>query len=892
MDAKSENALFYALELHELHPPKPIVGAFHLLLAMQWIGYALNEQIPWPLPIKDIRCAFAVTHLPVWDQNAVCMPYNEQVFKIMHYVFTGLSITCFLTLVACVTLKTFMNQNLLRFIAGFNRFLLLALAEPFFVPAVRILIQGNPDRLGWPVFLVGCVALAALLFVTVVQRAMLLDPTPTGQSWSARAHGRSHIALSVMQVGAGFALGLAPRVLAQLLVAGVSFVTGLLFWFTQPYYAHGVNVFYVSFLLLGTFTGVLAAIVGTASPGDSSVESGAPAALSMMAAWGGPLVLVFGYLLVKWRFLPKTAVVLDDFPQVVQYPFGKKGMKEKEPISEHRRYAPETTEHDNEDEDEDVFHHDDLRLTEASDDDASSIRSDGPNRRRASAAPSTKATREIVSTAVRLPLIFDSDSNAVLNGDLRSVSFSFEVELFLRFLYNLDPNLPDEYRHSLMDYGEQVFAHAFNRFPQNGLIIHHYILFLGFCVEDLPQTFAHLKAIRHRVVPIDVKYFAYRIESKLANTLQLEDLMTQTQIKAARRHHRAILVQLVQLWTALNTKAPDIMRLDSITRRLHKQRTSALKAFQALLSDSNVNPTVFRHWGLFVETVLLDSGMANEIYVQSKVLESKSRAKNDKRAKRSKKGDDEEGLMSEHVTPFEIVRQKEAGYNNTNILKLVRNMKIGFGVLIVLLSVSCVVFFMFSEDLEKIVKQSFHGAQIRTKTQQASAWVKSLDFPTISSRIGVAPTMNNVARDVFSSHNRLTAGDLGTFGSHLEYFHYPRVPVVHYFGNLTVHKERDVINVWDIGFDLAYQLRESARTINNTVASPSTRFILQNGPTTVAHTWNLSMQFYVEDAAKEAQSHFYVQSALAMIALTVALVIYLMHKWSFKVWSRLPLRYV
>jgi hypothetical protein len=43
------------------------------------------------------------------------------------------------------------------------------------------------------------------------------------------------------------------------------------------------------------------------------------------------------------------------------------------------------------------------------------------------------------------------------------------------------------------------------------------------------------------------------------------------------------------------------------------------------------------------------------------------------------------------------------------------------------------------------------------------------------------------------------------------------------------------------------------------------------------------MQFYVEDAAKEAQSHFYVQSALAMIALTVALVIYLMHKWSFKV---------
>ena len=102
---------------------------------------------------------------------------------------------------------------------------------------------------------------------------------------------------------------------------------------------------------------------------------------------------------------------------------------------------------------------------------------------------------------------------------------------------------------------------------------------------------------------------------------------------------------------ALLSKHPDITRLDHISRRIHKHRTEALRNFSHMLHSSNINPLVFRHWGLFVETVLEDPEAANRIYTQSTLLRDTDSRKRESAANQVCDGHGTEGGegAEEHV---------------------------------------------------------------------------------------------------------------------------------------------------------------------------------------------------------------------------------------------------
>ena len=188
--------------------------------------------------------------------------------------------------------------------------------------------------------------------------------------------------------------------------------------------------------------------------------------------------------------------------------------------------------------------------------------------------------------------------------------------------------------------------------------------------------------------------------------------MTQHLVRCARRSHRKVLVQLVQFWQTLSSKRPDINRLEQISRYIYKQRKESLDNFQQLLSGATINPMVFRQWGLFTETVLEEPEMATRIYIEARLLQDTDQRKREfaRRAIQEDKADEDEMLdldmgpalsMPEDVIHCKKVRlQKETG-----VTTLVLCIRLGFLALLLLVVGSCVVSFLYSQGLEKIVLQ-------------------------------------------------------------------------------------------------------------------------------------------------------------------------------------------
>ena len=71
---------------------------------------------------------------------------------------------------------------------------------------------------------------------------------------------------------------------------------------------------------------------------------------------------------------------------------------------------------------------------------------------------------------------------------------------------------------------------------------------MAFVEEDLQKTSAYLRALGRANIFVDVRYFAYKVQNTLSSTLHVEDFLTQSLVRSARRHHRQVLVQLVQFW--------------------------------------------------------------------------------------------------------------------------------------------------------------------------------------------------------------------------------------------------------------------------------------------------------------------------------------------------------
>ena len=84
--------------------------------------------------------------------------------------------------------------------------------------------------------------------------------------------------------------------------------------------------------------------------------------------------------------------------------------------------------------------------------------------------------------------------------------------------------------------------------------------------------------------------------------------------------------------------------------------------------------------------------------------------------------EDEEVAVEEGVqdlTPADVVhRKKQKSGHGQDVIMLVKSIKLGFVVLVLLLVTSCVVFSSYSESLQRIVYQIHEASRLRTKTQQ------------------------------------------------------------------------------------------------------------------------------------------------------------------------------
>ena len=79
------------------------------------------------------------------------------------------------------------------------------------------------------------------------------------------------------------------------------------------------------------------------------------------------------------------------------------------------------------------------------------------------------------------------------------------------------------------------------------------------------------------------------------------------------------------------------------------------------------------------------------------------------------------------------------------------------------------------------------ASRLRTKTQQAAAWLEARHLPAIRGRIDMQRTLESITRDIRSAHTQLSAGSLSTFGAHLELYHTPWVPTTFYYSNGEEH---------------------------------------------------------------------------------------------------------
>ena len=202
MGKRFEEKLYNLLQKHEVRLPTSLLVALHLLFGMQWVAFSLNERTNWANPVRDLQCAFAMTHLPFWDEGATCFAHSAGLFTIAHWTVVGL-----VALTALLSCALYVNPLDLRSTVAFppllhvNRGLILLLTEFLFVPGVRLLLEGTPARIGWPAFFIGIMALAYHVALACFARLLLADILPLNASHlDARAHGRAHVFLTFMQV--------------------------------------------------------------------------------------------------------------------------------------------------------------------------------------------------------------------------------------------------------------------------------------------------------------------------------------------------------------------------------------------------------------------------------------------------------------------------------------------------------------------------------------------------------------------------------------------------------------------------------------------------------------------------------------------------------------------
>ena len=109
----SDDAFFTFLDGHEVLQPTAALLAQHCLFAMQWIAFAINEGLDWASPIRDLQCAFVMTHLPFWDQGNRCFSHHPTAHLAAHWTAVALPALCMLfTLLLCFPPRRFLKSSL------------------------------------------------------------------------------------------------------------------------------------------------------------------------------------------------------------------------------------------------------------------------------------------------------------------------------------------------------------------------------------------------------------------------------------------------------------------------------------------------------------------------------------------------------------------------------------------------------------------------------------------------------------------------------------------------------------------------------------------------------------------------------------------------------------
>ena len=311
---KDSDIFFGLLESHEVRMPNFALMALHLVFGMQWIAFTINEATAWDKPVAEIQCPFVMTHLPFWDEGGRCFGYSQTFFEIVHWAVVGLiSSAVLMSVLLYINPRRFISATVGTSLTQVNRILLLLLTEFLFVPCIRLLLEAKPDRLGWLSFLLGCVALVFLFASTCCTRFIFSDVLPCNVSnLNARAHGRVHVLLTILQTTLAGVLAFAPALVSQITVAVLSLMAAAVFWHCQPFYRHAVNAYYVAIFAVATYTGFLSVF---------ATVVGASTGVAWALATGGALVLPLGFYVATWRFFPMYPVSEGSLPDMAFHPF-------------------------------------------------------------------------------------------------------------------------------------------------------------------------------------------------------------------------------------------------------------------------------------------------------------------------------------------------------------------------------------------------------------------------------------------------------------------------------------------------------------------------------------------------------------------------------------------
>ena len=847
------------LEVLDFVVPVGFEAIVLIIEAMQLLAISFVEAIPW---VGPLRCVLYVTHLPIWEPAGTCLPFDQTVLMVANLTAVGLvMLTTFFALIEFIFIKQKTRNNFSLVLPFCVRILVYLISRPLFIPLMRLLLQAGWVRGKWGEGLIGFIATIPLVFWSMLSRGLLFDVLPASNSLYAASTGRVHVMNWLFVTLTLVLLASASPVVPQVIWALGSLASACAFWYCQPHLGTGMNSFQLGLLTLCAVTAVMAVVI---------LILQSPSMHELLSwIWIGVAipVILLGFWMNRRRFSPRYDVPSDGFPNMFQYPY--RDMPEPEEVDEETIDAPH--------------------------------------------AGSIKAM-------VRLPVLRGA-SGLIITSHIPIVRITLDVELAVRFMYNRRDLTPD-FMQNLIHYCDNVYKRALERYPDSTFVKAHYGIFMASMIpQEQTQAYAYLKAVLLAGnAPLDTWYMSYKLISNMAaSTSRLHDLQTTGLMKEARRHHRAALVQMVSLWHVLMSDKVNVERLNSVTSSINKSSLAALDIFRALGQVQQRNPIVLRQMARFIQTVMNDQETAQVVLNEAELLEENAEPKS-----RSAAGSQHSKGNSSRVSSRDssmgvgaikwLQKNPDKGTSGAGsgqpVNRLSSNIQLAFLLLLLLLGTSCGLYYYFSRALQNHIHEIAEASIVRTATAEASAVALASLVPGLDTcGIDVVEFLYNVSHEILHGQREITTGDLSVSGSMLDFFRVPKVPLITTTDTSPRHEFTEIVSMWDVGFITATNIYAFADSLSGGHHGNSSggggaphgakfkvqagasgsekldlglKFLMDNGPTTIAHSWNVSVNTLVADGDSLVQQHGVLQVVVAVGAVTVVLGVFIVYSWSFR----------